>query len=572
VKANKAPQPVEGYQWRWDATEVAQWVQSRNVPSVAEIEKDGKLVTLLRSGVGEVTVRDAIAKGLLSEADVEEIRVRVERRRSPMVRPVKFIRVAVVAILRDIETGNRSFAQRKRWEPFETIREGDDLLLSLRAALVRMNLSKRQFYRLCESEKFGVTYRDRNGKRVLPPPTGTPAIAGEGSFEYYYLSELEECDNARKGLKFEVTVERDKAYSLKETARLTGLPNCRLKSIEIAKALGLIRVKIRVRSACKRKEGKRGKDEWNRSRLKVGFTKKSVDDYMQAHPKLTELCVRADETKAEDAAQTLGMNATTVVQWWHAGLLDGEKRKCWTDAGVREGLSLKNTSVDAAKIIFDRVGGSVRDARRLLMASRDQSFWPDHKCWLTTFEIMSKYKVDSNRLRRLCQRDWPELPTGTIRVEHVPKRAVRPSGKRSASSTPLFHPDDIAHAAAVPDGRTKEARSSKAQRSQETARAVPPIVLTAGPPDARAAELAAKYPRHVKKPYTTGRPPDKDREPILEFCYDEYVAKRRGRKAVWVDSKKEFGPSAPRTKDDVRPFALNWADRFEPPLRMDRNG
>jgi hypothetical protein len=79
------------------------------------------------------------------------------------------------------------------------------------------------------------------------------------------------------------------------------------------------------------------------------------------------------------------------------------------------------------------------------------------------------------------------------------------------------------------------------------------------------------YPGHIKKPYHTGRHPNEDRDVVLQFCYDSYIVAMRPPKEVMERASKDYGPKyAPKSKDDVKRYAREWASKFEPPLPTQR--
>jgi hypothetical protein len=81
----------------------------------------------------------------------------------------------------------------------------------------------------------------------------------------------------------------------------------------------------------------------------------------------------------------------------------------------------------------------------------------------------------------------------------------------------------------------------------------------------------SKYPDHLKKDYTTGRKGNPNREPVLEYCYDEYFVKEIDWTSVFQQAKGLFQQRyRPQTREDVREFAIEWANRFIPPLPTNR--
>jgi hypothetical protein len=80
-----------------------------------------------------------------------------------------------------------------------------------------------------------------------------------------------------------------------------------------------------------------------------------------------------------------------------------------------------------------------------------------------------------------------------------------------------------------------------------------------------------KYPRHVKKPQSTGPTRDPDREAILEYCYDGRMIQGLTRREVFEDLRELFpeSPHLPKGHDDVKRLVKAWAYRHEPPLPLD---
>jgi hypothetical protein len=140
---------------------------------------------------------------------------------------------------------------------------------------------------------------------------------------------------------------------------------------------------------------------------------------------------------------------------------------------------------------------------------------------------------------------WPELerraklegiPRTTLRRAHEALRRSDPDG--STLGTPT-----------QPENRAESQPNASHQRTEHY-----------------------KYPGHVKKPYRTGRKHIPEREPVLQFCYDEYVVKGQPRQEVLERAKTKYGQAyAPRADTAVKPFAHEWSERFNPPLPMERD-
>jgi hypothetical protein len=83
-----------------------------------------------------------------------------------------------------------------------------------------------------------------------------------------------------------------------------------------------------------------------------------------------------------------------------------------------------------------------------------------------------------------------------------------------------------------------------------------------------------KYPGHTKKPYRTGRQPNETREGVIEWLYDQYFGLGRRPGEILKAGPKHFGHAGerylPRTKDQLRSFAKEWAGRWEPRLPLKR--
>jgi hypothetical protein len=102
--------------------------------------------------------------------------------------------------------------------------------------------------------------------------------------------------------------------------------------------------------------------------------------------------------------------------------------------------------------------------------------------------------------------------------------------------------------------------------------AVAPITAASTASNVAPSDQAGKHPGHVRKPYRTGRKRNEDREAVLEYCYDEYIGKGKPQGDVLRAVKMWFGPSEhlPTTKDQVRAFAREWAERWVPSLPLAR--
>ncbi len=68
----------------------------------------------------------------------------------------------------------------------------------------------------------------------------------------------------------------------------------------------------------------------------------------------------------------------------------------------------------------------------------------------------------------------------------------------------------------------------------------------------------------------TGRPYEPRTTRVYEFCYREFVTNQRSRAQVLNEASRVFGEDGPREESDVKRFAKRFAERFDPPLPLDR--
>jgi transposase len=457
VRKGRAPARVSEDPEEWDAREIAAWIAWRkDLPTLDQREAVGDKISRMNCGASNEFVRMALTRGDFDPAAVSKEFVKVRRGRSFMVLLLTFIDVPAINRLRNSETGFRSEAARKWWEPRKQLREGRALMLLLSAACYFLGFSKRQFLRLAKKQAFPFTWRDHYGNETLPPTDGKPANTGDGAFKYYYASGLTEYLNKRNAMTLEQACEEEGTYTPEQTGKLLGLPLSRLKYSEDIKALGLVRRKVRALNDCKRKTGedgkpKRGKRKWTRTRPYTTFTKASVHARMEKGTNVMGLTIGEGVTR-EEAAQELGVSVETVQSWWAHGVLAGENKQRWTQAGVRSPLVLTKASLAGAKEVLELTNGDVNKATIILrvMAARGAGKWPAAR--LCAVEVQLQFNVNPSRL-------WALRTMGILPVERIEASEDNDTGIRYPGGW-SFLPDDVRKVLNY-DGRTKAARANR---------------------------------------------------------------------------------------------------------------
>jgi len=166
---------------------------------------------------------------------------------------------------------------------------------------------------------------------------------------------------------------------------------------------------------------------------------------------------------------------------------------------------------------------------------------------------------------------------GILTGQRVPQK--RPNSRRRWINPMMYETGEVDRYLSGRD-LVEAARSPATQLSGQLAREETTQTQngrTAGS-DANPLDAACKradhpdYPSHCKKPYSTGRRPNVEREVVLKACYDRYMVSQQPAVEVQEGIANDFGPRySPKSKDEVKHFAREWSERFAPPLPTKRD-
>jgi hypothetical protein len=112
--------------------------------------------------------------------------------------------------------------------------------------------------------------------------------------------------------------------------------------------------------------------------------------------------------------------------------------------------------------------------------------------WLTAASVYARYGIKRSALDYYRTHDWPAVPGGKLRAKQVATPRHKARG-RAHDRIWVYHQEDIARAAARPDGRTKAGRELKARGARR-----PP-----GPPSLAD---APERPSHTPTPGVVPKP------------------------------------------------------------------
>jgi hypothetical protein len=332
---------------------------------------------------------------------------------------------------------------KARSEESERLVEGKTVLLRLRLACKYLGICDKTLLAWSDTEDHHGSCPFLPGRAALCPETrdGRP---------YWALAQLKKVRRRRS--KFRRTRAAAGTYTPEQTSELTGLSPTTLKHRKRRKALGLRITTVEVLVGYQRKakpetekgHKRGGKREWSRIKEEVVFTKDSVDRYVREHPPAAR---PADTLTPGEVADKLKVDLSTVYNWMHEGLLDGEPVPTeQATTTPRDLFRVTLSSTRTASKCLAQAGGDVRQAGRLLRQARKSAA--------------------SSRPATLCnlqQNAAPQAVSASPLAEAVPSPpdepiAVSPAAPQADGASPAAEP------ASKKRGRKSSAETEEVQK------------------------------------------------------------------------------------------------------------